>query len=65
MTRRRGRNDRSEDLLPKDRVAWARELWADRLEVASLPGGAWLLREEAHVLNLPEEAVDELHLGRG
>lgn len=65
MTRRRGRNGRSEDLFPKDRVLWARELWKDRLEVAKLPGGAWMLREAARALGLPEEAVDELLLGRG
>ena len=56
MTRRRG----SEGLLPKDRVAWGREVWNDRLEVAKLPGGAWMLREAARALDLPEEAADEL-----
>ena len=68
MTRRRGRKGRkgrSEDLLPKDRVAWANEVWADREEVAKLPGGAWMLREAAQALDLPEEAVDELLRGRG
>ena len=65
MTRRRGRNGRSEDLLPDDRVLWARELWKDRKDVAKLPGGAWMLREAARALDLPEEAVDELLLGRG
>ena len=60
MTPRRSHKGRSEDLLPKDRVAWARNLWNDRLEVAKLPGGAWMLREAARVLELPEEAVDEL-----
>ena len=64
MTRRRGRNGRSEDLFPEDRVLWARELWKDRLEVAKLPGGAWMLREAAQALGLPEEAVDELLRGR-
>ncbi len=65
MTRRRGRKGRSEDLLPEDRVAWARELWADRQNVAKLPGGAWMLREAARALGLPDEAVDELLRGRG
>ena len=65
MTRRRGRNGRSEDLFPKDRVLWARDLWKDRNDVAKLPGGAWMLQEVARALDLPEEAVDELLLGRG
>lgn len=60
MTRRRSNKGRSEDLLPEDRVAWSREVWADREDVAKLPGGSWMLREAARVLGLPEEAVDEL-----
>ena len=63
MTRRRSNKGRSEDLLPEDRVAWARDVWEDRQDVAKLPGGAWILREAARALDLPEEAVDEL-LGR-
>ena len=63
MTRRRGRNGHSEDLLPKDRVAWAKEVWADREEVAKLPGGVWLLREAARALDLPEKAVDDVLKG--
>jgi hypothetical protein len=34
MPDRRGRKGRSEDLLPKDRMRWAREIWADRDEIA-------------------------------
>jgi hypothetical protein len=60
MTRHRSRKGRFEDLLPADRVAWAREVWADREMVAKLPGGSWMLREAARALDLPEEAVDEL-----
>jgi len=65
MTRRRSNKGRSEDLLPEDRVTWAREVWADREMVAKLPGGAWMLREAARALGLPEEAVDELLGGKG
>ena len=60
MADRRGRKGRSEDLLPVDRMAWARETWADRDEVAKLPSGAWLLREAAKTLGLSEEKVDEV-----
>ncbi len=35
----------------------------DREEVAMLPGGAWLLREAARELGLPEEAVDDVLKG--
>ena len=63
MTRRRGRKGRSEDLLPDDRVAWAKDIWSDREEVAKLPGGAWMLREAARELGLPEEAVDDVLKG--
>ena len=63
MARRMGQKGRSEDLLPKDRVAWAKEVWADREEVAELPGGAWMLREAARELGLPEEAVDDVLKG--
>jgi len=49
-----------QDLLPVDRVAWAREIWADREEVARLPSGVWMLREAATVLGLREETVDKL-----
>ena len=65
MARRRSSKGRSEDLLPEDRVLWARELWKDRLEVAKLPGGAWMLREAARALDLPDEVVDELLRGSG
>ncbi|WP_316653252.1 hypothetical protein [Ovoidimarina sediminis] len=37
-----------------------RETWADREEVAKWPAGAWMLREAAKVLGVPEEAVDKL-----
>jgi len=60
MPDRRGRKGSVEDLLPKHRVAWAREIWRDREEVAKLPSGAWMLRETAKTLGLPEEVVDEL-----
>ena len=60
MPDRRGRKGSVQDLLPVDRVAWAREIWADREEVARLPSGAWMLREAAKTLGLPEEAVDEV-----
>ena len=59
MPDRRGRRGSFEDLLPDDRVTWACEVWADREDVAKLPPGAWLLREAAKVLGLPEEDVDE------
>ena len=51
---------RSEDLLPDDRLAWARSIWAERDDVAKLPGGAWMLREAAAELGLSEETVDKL-----
>ena len=41
-------------------MSWAREIWADRAEIAKLPAGAWMLREAAKVLGLSEEAVDEM-----
>jgi len=65
MTEKRGRKGRSEDLLPGDRTAWAREVWADREEVVKLPGGAWMLREAACAMGLPEETVDRLLSDRG
>jgi hypothetical protein len=60
MPDRRGRKGSVEDLLPKDRTSWAREIWADREEVVKSDNGAWMLREAAKVLRLPEEAVDEI-----
>jgi len=65
MADRRGRKGHSEDLLPEDRVSWAKQVWADREAVAKLPGGAWMLREAAGALGLPEEAVDKLLAGTG
>ena len=60
MPDRRGRKTSIEALIPDDRRAWAQEIWADRQEIAKLPAGAWMLREAAKVLGLPEEAVDEV-----
>ena len=60
MPDRRGRKASIESLIPEDRVSWAREVWADRAEIAKLPAGAWMLREAARVLGLSEEAVDDL-----
>ena len=60
MPDRRGQRGSLEDLLPDNRVTWAREVWADREDVAKLPSGAWMLREAAKVLALPEEAVDKV-----
>ena len=60
MPDRRGRKSSLEDLIPEDRETWAQEIWADRAEVAKLPSGAWMLREAAKVLGLPEETVDEV-----
>ena len=60
MPDRRGRKGSLEDLLPEDKTAWARDIWADRQEVSNLPSGAWMLREAAKELGLPEEAVDEV-----
>ena len=59
VTRRRPRGS-IQDLLPDDRLTWARETWEDRKEVAKLDGGAWLLREAAKVLGYSEETVDDL-----
>ena len=60
MPDRRGRKSSLEDLIPEDRETWAREIWADRAEVAKLPSGAWMLREAAKTLGLSEEKVDEV-----
>ncbi len=59
MSRRRQRG-KSLDLIPKDRAAWAAEIWQDREEVARTEVGAWMLREAAAILGEPEEAVDAL-----
>ena len=58
MPDRRGRKGSTEDLLPEDRLTWAKDIWADREEVAKLFSGAWMLREAAKVLGLSEEEVD-------
>ena len=60
MSDRRGRKARMKDMLPKDRVRWAREIWADREACTTTPSGTGMLRAAAKVLGLPEEAVDEL-----
>ncbi len=60
MPNRRGRKGSVEDFMPKDRRAWAMEIWADRDVIAKLPSGAWLLREAAKELRLDEEVVDDL-----
>jgi hypothetical protein len=56
----RGRKGSVENLLPADRVSWARAIWADKEEVARSDNGPWMLREAAKALGLPEEAVDEV-----
>ena len=63
MADRRGRKGSVEGLLPEDRRTWAREIWRDREDVAKSASGAWMLREAAKVLGLPEEAEDELLKG--
>ena len=60
MPDRRGRKGSLEDLLPEAKTAWARDIWADRYEIAGFPSGAWMLREAAKELGLSEEAVDEV-----
>ena len=60
MPDRRGRRASLEDILPEDRRAWAKEVWANRSDVAKLSSGAWMLREAAKELGLSEEVVDEL-----
>lgn len=60
MPDRRGCKASLEDLLPNDRLPWAREIWADRNEVAKLSAGQWMLREAARALGFPEEEVNEV-----
>ncbi len=65
MPDRRGRKTSSDDLIPEDRLTWARLIWAEEEDVARSEAGAWMLREAAKALGLPEEAVDEaLRKGR-
>jgi hypothetical protein len=59
MTRRQRRGG-SADLIPEPRAAWAEAIWRDREEVARGAAGPWMLREAAAILELPEEAVDDL-----
>ena len=54
MPDRRGRKGSVEDLLPEDRVTWARQIWAERGDVANSPSGAWMLREAASRLRSAE-----------
>ncbi len=60
MSRKRSTGGRSEDLLPENRVEWTKGIWTDKETLAQVSGGAWLLREAAKALSLPEEAVDEV-----
>ncbi len=60
MSRKRGTGGRSEDLLPENRIEWAKDIWTDKDSFAQVPGGAWLIREAAKARSLPDEAVDEL-----
>jgi hypothetical protein len=55
---RRGRKGSVEELLPADRLPWARAIWADKEEVAKSDSGPWMLRQAAKAVGLPEEAVD-------
>jgi hypothetical protein len=56
MPKRHGGNaDRH--LLPEDALKWAKKTWADRDAVCGLPGGLWMLREAARLLNIPSEEV--------
>ena len=58
MSRRRSKGS-SYDLIPEDRLGWARGIWADDGDVAKTDAGIWMLREAGRILGLPEEAVDE------
>lgn len=60
MPDRRGPKGSVEDFLPEDRIAWAKEIWADRHEVAKLSSGPWMLREAAKVLGISQREVDKL-----
>jgi hypothetical protein len=50
MPDRRGRKGSVEDLLPADRLPWARAIWAERDEIAKSPSGPWMLSEAANAL---------------
>jgi hypothetical protein len=60
MPDRRGHKGSVDDLLPKDLIPWARDIWADREEVAKSDNGPWMLREAPKALGLAEETADEL-----
>ena len=59
MPSRRRPKGSTNDLIPEDRLGWAREIWADGDEVAKTDAGIWMLREAGRILGLSEEAVDE------
>ncbi len=59
MSNRRGRRESISDLLPTD-IDWCRKTWADRVNVAKLDGGAWMLRHCADRLGIDQSVVDEL-----
>ena len=60
MADRRGKRASTENLLPADRITWARQIWAYRYEVATLATGDWMLREATKAMGLEEEVVDDL-----
>ncbi|RYH10512.1 hypothetical protein [Tropicimonas sp. IMCC6043] len=59
MSRRRQRGS-VDDLLPDDIVPWARDVWRDRVELAKLDGGPWMLRKATEGLGIDQEEVDKL-----
>lgn len=61
MPDRRGRMAILAELLPEDRVVWARETWADRVQFAELSSGPWLLLEAAKALGIEDSEVDQVH----
>ena len=62
---RRGRRASLEDLLPEDRLPWAKGIWLDREAIAKEHSGAWLLREAGKTLGISDEEIDRvLKLGQ-
>ncbi len=59
VSRRRQRGS-VDDLLPDDLVPWARDVWRDRLEIAKLASGPWMLRAAADALGIDQEEVHKL-----
>lgn len=47
-------------MLPKDIAPWAREVWRDRMDLAKLDSGPWMLRAAANVLGIDQEEVDRV-----